>query len=63
MRVEVDLELCQGYANCVLAAPEVFELSDDGLSAVIDESPGEDQRAAVEEAVRTCPVRAIHLED
>lgn len=64
MRPIVDQGLCQGYANCVLAAPDVFDLDDEsGLAHVIDEHPSEDRRQAVEEAVRTCPTNAISVAD
>ena len=64
MRVEVDLGKCQGYANCVAAAPDVFDLDEDsGLSKVIAPQLGEEQRAAVEEAARLCPVQAIQVAD
>jgi ferredoxin len=64
VRVEVDLGKCQGYANCVAAAPDVFDLDEDsGLSKVIAPQLGEEQRAAVEEAARLCPVQAIQVAD
>lgn len=28
--IRADLDLCQGYANCVLAADDVFDIDDDG---------------------------------
>lgn len=62
MKVTVDRGKCQGYGNCVLAAADVFDLDDAGMAVVIEESPSEDRRTAVEEAVRSCPVAAISLE-
>ncbi len=64
MQVSVDLELCQAYANCVLAAPEVFDLDESESHAVVlAEHPDDQLRPKVEEAVRSCPVRAIMLHD
>lgn len=62
MKVTVDLTLCQGYANCVDAAPEVFDLGDDGLAKVLQEEPPPAQEHATREAARLCPVRAIEIE-
>ena len=36
MRIAVDLSKCDGYANCVMAAPDVFDLGDDGLVVVLE---------------------------
>lgn len=62
MQVAVNLELCQAYANCLLAAPEVFDLdSSESYAVVLQPSPDAERRGEVEEAVRSCPVRAITL--
>lgn len=60
LEVIVDLELCDGHAQCEFAAPEVFALDDDG-ELEYDAHPDESQRAAVERAVRLCPVQAIRI--
>ena len=62
MRVTVDLKLCQGYANCVDAAPAVFDIADNGLAAVLVEEPGPELADSVREATRLCPVQAVVLE-
>jgi ferredoxin len=41
----------------------VFEVRDDDLLYLLNEHPSEDQRAAVEAAVRACPKQAISIED
>jgi ferredoxin len=61
MRVFVDLDRCEGHGMCVLAAPEVFDLDDEGLLHY-DPTPPEELRAAVEDAVRSCPVAAITVD-
>lgn len=63
MRVQAEIGKCEGYANCVVAAPEVFSLDDDYLVVVDAETPAQEQRAAVEEAVRSCPAAALALQD
>jgi ferredoxin len=61
MKVCVDLSLCQGHGQCVLAADQVFEL-DDGLTLHYDPQPAEELRGKVEEAAQMCPTQAITVE-
>lgn len=63
MRVVVDYDLCESNALCMGAAPEVFEVRDDDLLYVLDETPNEALRAKVEQAVRVCPKQAIRIVD
>lgn len=61
--VKVDLDLCQGYACCAMAVPDVFDISEDTAKVtVLDEEPDDSLRSAVEGAVRGCPVHAIRIE-
>lgn len=62
MKVVVDWDLCEGHGQCEYAAPDVFTINDDGDLEVLNETPGEDQRKDVEQAVRRCPVRALSIE-
>ncbi|MET8337219.1 ferredoxin [Streptosporangium canum] len=62
MKVIVDRALCQVHAQCVFAAPEVFELDDDDRLVYVAE-PDDGLMDAVEEAARACPVQAIFLEE
>ncbi|MBA0052608.1 ferredoxin [Streptomyces sp. AJS327] len=60
--ISVDLNKCQGYANCVVAAPHVFDLSEDGkVLTLIDDVDAAD-REAVADAVAACPAGALTLE-
>jgi ferredoxin len=61
MRVSVNFDLCESNALCMAAAPEVFEVRDDGYLYVLQEEPPEELRAKVEDAVRVCPTRAITI--
>ena len=63
MKVVVDFDKCQSNALCMAAAPEVFEVRDDGFLYILDENPPESLRAKVEEAVRNCPTQAITVEE
>jgi ferredoxin len=61
MRLVVDLNKCQGYAQCVPLAPEVLQLNGEEALAY-DPNPDESQRQQVLRAVASCPVQAIILE-
>lgn len=61
MRVEIDLDLCQGHGQCAESAPKVFEVRDDGFAyLLVDEIPA-DQEANVRDAVSRCPTDAITI--
>jgi ferredoxin len=61
VNVFVDLDLCLGHAQCEDAAPEVFEVGEDGYAHVLQEHPGGGVQHQVEEAVRRCPTEAISV--
>lgn len=60
-RIEVDRGLCQGHGVCESEAPEVFSVSKKGELSVLDEMPPDDQRPAVELAVKYCPTHALRI--
>lgn len=62
MKVVVDFDACMSNAQCMLAAPEVFEVREDGYLYILNENPPENLRAKVEEAARLCPTQAITIE-
>ncbi|HVV30956.1 MAG TPA: ferredoxin [Mycobacteriales bacterium] len=62
MRVIVDFSQCESNALCMASAPEVFEVRDDDFLYVLQESPPDELRAKVDEAVRNCPKQAITVE-
>ena len=58
IHVMVDLNRCQGYAQCCFFAPGVFKLH--GEEALwYDPAPDEAQREHVLRAAAACPVQAI----
>ncbi|HZT65077.1 MAG TPA: ferredoxin [Acidimicrobiales bacterium] len=63
MRVVVDFERCESNAVCMSLVPEVFEVRDDDKLYLLQEDPPEELRAGVEQAVASCPMGAISLED
>lgn len=64
-KITVDLQACQGYANCLIEGPSLFDIDDDTNKAVIigGDEHGETLRAEAEAAKRGCPAHAIHIED
>ena len=61
MKVVVDFDLCESNAVCMGIAPEVFEVRDDDLLYVLDETPADAARDKVEQAVARCPKQAISI--
>ncbi|MBO1418443.1 ferredoxin [Streptomyces sp. FH025] len=62
MKIVVDLNRCQGYAQCVFLAPRVFELHGEEALLYVPQAP-EDQRERVRRAAAACPVQAILVEE
>ena len=60
-RVVVDYDLCESNAICMQIVPEVFEVRDDDFLYVLDETPGDDLRTKIDEAVQRCPKQAIAI--
>jgi ferredoxin len=63
MKVVVDLKACDLHGLCVDTAPEVFEIDDNGVLHVLEETPPDSLRGKVETAVRECPTGAIAIEE
>ncbi len=61
MRIVIDWDLCQGHANCMAEAPDVFRVGEDGMLTVLLEQPPESMRAKIEDAVSFCPTGAISI--
>ena len=61
MKVVVDFDRCESNAVCMGIAPEIFEVRDDDFLYILQENPGEDLRAKLEESVRLCPKQAISI--
>jgi sterol 14-demethylase len=62
-RVVVDRDLCQGHGVCEAEAPEVFSVSKKGDLTVLAEAPPDEQRAAVDLAVKYCPTHALSVQE
>ena len=62
LQVVIDRAKCLGNARCVVAAPEVFDVDDDGNAVLIVDGDIPDEHAAkVDLAIRSCPTGAISL--
>jgi ferredoxin len=61
-RLSVDLDLCEGYGNCVFEAEDYFRLTDDDVVHLIQTEvvPDDDERVGI--AVASCPVSALLME-
>ena len=63
MKVIRDANRCELHGECLLAAPDVFEIEDEkDVVTVLNTEPGEELRNAVEQAVMMCPTTALRLE-
>ena len=60
LRIVVDLNRCESYAECVFASPMVFWMKDEE-SLEYDYTPDDSLRVQVERAVAACPVQAISI--
>lgn len=61
VRLVVDLNRCQGYAQCCFLAPRVFELHGEEALWYVP-APDETERERVLRAAASCPVQAILVE-
>ena len=60
-KIVVDRVKCQGIGACVGAAPDVFEIDDEGKAVVINGEGADDD--TILEAAEACPLEAIILYD
>jgi ferredoxin len=62
MKIVVDLNRCQGYAQCAFLAPAVFEIHGEEVLLYAPRAP-DGERERVRRAAAACPVQAILVED
>jgi len=62
-RISVDTGKCIGSAQCVLAAPDVFDQDDDGFVMLLEENPDGEAAATARTARGICPAQAITVHD
>lgn len=61
MKIVVDYDLCEGHGMCQAMAHDYFELDDDDMLTVLNQTPSESDRAKVNAAVQSCPALALSL--
>jgi ferredoxin len=56
--INIDMEACQNYAQCVAEAEDIFSLDEKGKITYVKEVP-DDRLADIENAMDVCPMQAI----
>jgi ferredoxin len=59
MRVVVDHELCEGHGRCFAVAPTLYDVDDDGYSAIDDVTVEPGMADAARDGAAACPRQAI----
>lgn len=59
--IRIDRSTCQGYGNCVLVAPDLFDLDADGIAVARLEAVGDEHLDALRKAVYDCPTDSIAI--
>jgi ferredoxin len=60
LRVKIDRSSCIASANCIKAAPKLFELDDERICQFL-EPVEEEERDRIIEACSVCPVSALSV--
>jgi len=64
VKIKVDYDLCQGHGACKGEAPEVFDVDEERMRAIVLQGePRADLHQKVRAAAKYCPTQAIHLEE
>jgi ferredoxin len=56
--INIDMDSCQNYGQCVFEAEDIFQLDEDGNIQYTREV-SDDRQEDVENAVDVCPMQAI----
>lgn len=62
-QVSVNRTTCEGYANCIRAAPDVFDLDDNDVVTLKREDLSDDDLPWVRRAAYDCPTNSITVVD
>jgi sterol 14-demethylase len=60
-KVEVDMDFCQGHANCMSEAPEIFKVDAKGKLTVLQDTPDNALLKKAQRAAKYCPTSAIKI--
>jgi ferredoxin len=61
--IKVNRGTCQGYGNCVLALPSVFDLDEEGLVVLTREQTEDGELEGLRRAAYDCPTESIMFEE
>jgi ferredoxin len=61
MELRIDTTRCEGHAQCIIVAPELFDLGDDDVSVVLNPRPTNEQQDLAHRAAQMCPIQAISV--
>jgi ferredoxin len=61
--IKLHTDYCIASGACVLEAPKVFEIDDNGVVAQIDPNPVKDLWPTIRRAAAVCPVAVIEIEE
>jgi len=59
VRIKIEPTRCEGFGNCVNAAPDLFDLNDDGRVVLKKDTVDDSRIDVVRRAVYDCPVNVI----
>jgi ferredoxin len=59
IHIMIDPTRCEGFGNCINAAPDIFELDADGRVYLKKQTVGDDRIDVVRRTVYDCPVNVI----
>jgi ferredoxin len=63
IKIEADMDLCQGHAMCELEAADYFQVPKRGKVEILSDTAPEEDRAEVEQAVWACPTQALSIKE
>ena len=58
LTIDIDMDKCQNYGQCVCEAEDIFQLDGDGNIQYTKDVP-DDRQDDVDNAVDVCPMQAI----
>ncbi|UYP19071.1 ferredoxin [Rhodococcus sp. Z13] len=61
MRLTIDTGKCSGHARCWEAAPDVFDIDDNGYALPLDVEVSDPPADSIRAGIAACPERAISL--
>ena len=62
LRAHIDPEVCVATGMCEATAPDLFEVTDDGISRVLVDTVPPELADAARRAAADCPTRALRVD-